>query len=266
MIRSHRLSSVAALFLLLACDGGKDTKAADAKPADAKPKAADAKTADVKTADVKTADVKTADAKTPDAKATDTTPTEKHFDVTQDKSGALARAATVVEASKVHDDENLRALSHHAEALPTFEALCKHEVEVGKSTVAVPDCIKAMEHHAVQLGPEVYAQLATCIMDSKSPAEIDACDAATLEAEKLLHDKPHGEGLDQALCAQLFTQFEKLAMADAGDHAALVEEVLEEVKADVITACQDQGTKAEVDCALAATTMAELNACASKLL
>jgi hypothetical protein len=255
VIRSHRLSSVAALFLLLACDGGKDTKAADAKPADAKPK----------TADAKTPDAKAPDAKAPDA-APDAAPTEKHFDVTKDKSGALARAATVLETSKVHDDENLRALSHHAEALPSFEAVCKHEVEVGKSTVAVPDCIKAMEHHAVQLGPEVYAQLATCIMDSQSPAEIDACDAATVEAEQLLHTKPHGEGLDAALCAQLFAQFEKLAMADAGDHAAMVEEVLEEVKADVITACQDQGTKAEVDCALAAKTMTELNACASKLL
>jgi len=249
-------------LLLLACDGGKDPKAADAKTADAK--TADAKTADAKTADAKAGDVKTTDAK----KTADAVPASaaKHFDVTKDKSGVLARSAAVLEVAKAHDDEHLRALSHHAETLPTAEALCKHEVEVGKSDVPVPDCIKVMEHHLVQLGPEIYAEYAACIMAAKTPDEIAVCEAAEQEAERLLHVKPHGEGLAKEVCEQLFAQFEKLSMADAGDHAELVKEVLEEVKADVVTTCQEQGTKAEVDCAMKAANMTELDACASKLL
>jgi hypothetical protein len=245
---SHCSWPIAALSLLLACDSGADAKPADVKPADAKP------------ADVKKADVRPADAK-PAAKKADV-----HFDVGQDKSGVLARSAAVIEVSKAHDDDNLRALSHHAEALSSVEALCKHEAEVGKTDVALPDCIKAMEHHVVQIGPEVYAQLATCIMAATTVEAIEACDAAEREAEQALHAKPHGDGLSSEVCEGLFTHFETLAMADAGDHAELVKGVLEEVKVDVITTCGEQGTKAEVDCAMQAKTMTELQECASKLL
>jgi hypothetical protein len=255
-VRRHLPLSFAFCCLLLACDGGKDTKTADAKSADGK------------TADAKSADGKAADAKAPDAKATDTKPASaaKHFDVAADKSGVLARSAAVIEASRAHDSEQLRALSHHAESLPSFEDLCKHELEVGKTGVALPDCIKAMEHVIVQVGPEIYAQYAACIMEAKTADEVAICDAAEAEAAQILHVKPHGEGLAKEVCEQLFTQFETLSMADAGDHAALVKEVLEEVKADVITTCQEQGTKAEVDCVMKATSLTELDACASKLL
>jgi hypothetical protein len=251
--RPARPLCFALLCLLLACDGGKDSKSSDAKAADAK------------AADAKAADVKAPDAAKPAADPT-LAATTKQFDVTLDKSGALARTAAVIEASKAHDDENLRSLSHHAESLPGLEELCKHEIEVGKSDVALPSCIKAMEHLIVQIGPEIYAQYATCIMEAKNADEIAVCDAAEQEAERILHVRPHGDGLAADVCEQLFTQFEKLSVADAGDHAELVREVLEEVKADVVTTCQEQGTKAEVDCAMAATSMAELNTCASKLL
>lgn len=229
-----RPSTLAALFLVLACDSTD------------KPKAADAKAADVKAADVEA--------------------TALHLDPTHDKSGVLARSAAVIEISKAHDNENLRDLSHHAESLPSFEDVCKHEVEVGKSDVTVPDCIKVMEHHLVRIGPELYAEVAACIMAAKTPEQVAACDAAQLEVESALHTKPHGEGVGKVACEGLFTQFEKLAMEDAGDQATLVQEVLEEVKDDVIIACLEQGTQAEVDCAMKAKTMGELHDCASTLL
>lgn len=40
---------------------------------------------------------------------------EKHFDVSHDKSGALARSAAALEANDALDGEALRSLSHHAE-------------------------------------------------------------------------------------------------------------------------------------------------------
>ncbi|MCX4239912.1 hypothetical protein [Paraliomyxa miuraensis] len=254
MRRSHRPWTITALFFLLACDSADQ------------PKAPDAKSADAKAPDAKAPDAKTADAKAADAKAPDTKPSEVHFDASKDKSGALARSAAVIEIARAHDDESLRELSHHAESMPSFEDVCKHEAEVGKSGVSVPDCIKAMEHHLVKIGPELYGEVARCIMAAKTAQEVALCDAAELEVEKALHDAPHGEGLTKEVCTGLFTQFEKLAMDDAGDHAALVEEVLEEVEDDVIASCQEQGTQAEIDCAMKAKTMAELKDCASTLL
>jgi hypothetical protein len=255
MLALHRPPCLVLLCSLLACDGGKDPKATDAKAADTK--LADAKLADAKPAEPKPAEPELAEPK----------PAEpKPIEVTHDKSGTLARAAAVLEVSKAHDDESLRSLSHHAEALPSLEDLCKHELEVGKTGVVVPDCIKTMEHVIVQLGPELYAEYAACIMAAKTVDEVAACDAAEQDAERTLHVKSHGEGLAKDVCEQLFDQFEKLSMADAGDHAELVREVLEEVKTEVITTCQEQGTKAEVDCAMTATSLTELDACASKLL
>lgn len=194
------------------------------------------------------------------------TPEAKHFDIEQDKSGILARTAGVLETAGVHD-ENLAELSHHAEKLPSDEEVCKHIAEVRKD--ASPDlaaCVKEAEHHVVKLGPELYALAVSCLMDATTPAELDVCVEAEREAELLLHEKPHGEGLDEATCDALFTQFETLAMADAGENAELVKEVLEETRADVVATCIDQGTKAEAECAMSSKTLAELKDCASKML
>jgi hypothetical protein len=112
----------------------------------------------------------------------------------------------------------------------------------------------------------VFAAVATCVTEAKTEAELLRCEDAEKEAEKLLHEKKHGAGIEAETCTKLFTHFEKLAMADAGDQAKTVEGVLEEVRADVLEACAEQGTRAEVDCALKAKTMQELGACDSSIL
>jgi hypothetical protein len=258
MRRVHRLGSALALLFMCSCgDAGKPAaieKARDTKKADGTKKADDAKKVD----DTK----KAGDAKAPDAAE----PGGQRFDATQDKSGVLARSAAVIKIAGSHGGEALRSLSHDADKQPTLETLCEHEAEVGKTDVSPQDCEKANKRHVVQLGPELYAVYAACIMKSASADDIANCHAAEREVQTALHDKPHGDGLDAAVCERLFTQFVTLAKADAGDQADAVASVLEEVRTDVLTACHEQGTKAEIDCAMKATTMAELSECASKLL
>lgn len=242
------------LVLVPACggDAGKGAPATDKKTAPAP----EAKVADAKAP---------VDAKAPaDAKAV-------HFDVTLDKSGVLARAASTLETSEAVTSpalkEHLAGLSHHAEAGATNEALCKHMTGLmGATAPPELDCIHALEHQRVHLGPEVFNAVAACVTAATSLDALNRCEDAEKEAEKELHAKKHGEGLEPATCTELFTHFEKLAMTDAGAQAKVVEEILEEVRADVLEACNEQGTRAEVDCALKAKTMQELGACDSTLL
>ncbi|MEM7151580.1 MAG: hypothetical protein AAF799_02015 [Myxococcota bacterium] len=265
MLRFHHLWPVAALSFVLACDGGdKSGKGkADGKKADATKKAGDDKKADDKKAgDAKKADDKKAgDAKQADAKAP-----EKHFDISKDKSGVLARSAAALEGTDKFDDPNLHDMSHHAEKLPSFEKVCAHEAGIKGADFDQAACVTQLEHNMVVIGPEIYAQYADCLLAATTTAEIDACEAAEAEAEKLLHEKPHGDGLSQEACDGLFAKFEKLAMDDAGDDVELVKTILEEVKGDVITACKEQGSQAEIDCSNNAKTLPELKECASKLL
>lgn len=188
---------------------------------------------------------------------------EKHFDLAADKSGVLARSAAALDVDEgIDTGEALHNLSHHAEKLPSAQKLCAKMNELG----AVDDekaCVSQSEHHVVLIGPEIYAQWASCVMDSQSADDVKVCDEAEAEAEKLLHESPHGEGLSEEDCGTLFEKFEKLAMDDAGEHAEHVEEVLEDVKGDVIASCVDQGTKAELECAEKSTTLQELDECAS---
>lgn len=251
MIRSVLPWSVAALFLVLACDRGK-------QPAKGKDEATK-KTAEVgKTADAS----KTAEAETPaEAKAPD-----KHFDVSKDQSGILARTAAVLETDEAIDSEALQELSHHAEKITSVEEVCRHVATILGRGDEIKGCVKDNEHHVVRLGPELYSQAVQCLMEAKTAAEVGACEAAEKEAEELLHEQPHGEGLDEPTCDGFFTHFENLAMEDAGDQAELVKEILEEVRADVVASCVDQGTKAEIDCAMGSKSMAEIKECASKLL
>ena len=193
-----------------------------------------------------------------------------HFNVAADRSGVLARAASTLETTDLLDPdlplhEHLAELSHHAGRGPSNETLCKHMATL-RSTLDVEACAREIEHQRVKLGPEVFTEMATCVTNSKSERELARCEAAEKEAEKLLHENKHGEGLDEKTCEDLFVHFEKLAMADAGEHEKLVEEVLEEVRADVIEACLDHGTKAEVQCAMAASDMQTLGKCESSLL
>lgn len=210
-----------------------------------------------------------ADAKAPeaDARAAEAV----HFDITKDKSGVLPRMASTLETSETVTNpalkEHLANLSHHAEAGPSNEALCKQMAGLlGDKAPPADECAKALEHQRVHLGPEVFAAVATCVTEAKTADALLRCEDAEKEAEKLLHEKKHGAGIEVETCTELFTHFEKLAMADAGDQAKTVESVLEEVRADVLEACAEQGTRAEVDCALKATTMQELGACDSSIL
>jgi hypothetical protein len=195
---------------------------------------------------------------------------EVHFDIEKDKSGVLARTASTLETSdRVSTDNPVRShlaeLSHHAEAGPSNETLCKHVVELRPSDDPEA-CTKTIEHQRVLLGPEVFAQVADCITAAQSLDELVACEAAEKAAEIKLHENKHGDDLSEEVCTKLFDHFEQLAMDDAGDQAEIVKEILEEVRADVVLACVDQGTQSEVDCAMAAKTMEELGACRSSIL
>ena len=223
--------------------------------------------------DAKSDDSKKAAEAKPDAKP-DAKPEAEakavHFDVEKDKSAILARTASTLETSdRLATDNPVRGhladLSHHAESGPSNEALCTEVVELRSSTNP-ETCAETLEHERVLLGPEVFAQVAECIQAATTEAELAACEAAEKEAEILLHDKPHGDGLTAEVCTGMFDHFEKLAMDDAGDQAEIVKEILEEVRADVVASCQDQGTQKEVDCAMKAETMEALGACESTLL
>ncbi|EDM75754.1 hypothetical protein PPSIR1_17645 [Plesiocystis pacifica SIR-1] len=247
------LSLLACSFTLaLACDKAEPAAEKADKATKEEPKADEAK-AD---GDAAKAD----EAKAAEAEA-------KHLDVSADKSGALARAAAVLETNdNAHHSDVLADISHHAEKLASDETVCKHIIEV-RGSGELDACVKEQEHHVVLLGPEIYAQAVECLMDASTAEQIDLCVAAEKEAELLLHEKPHGDGLDEKTCTELFDQFEKLAIEDAkDDHPEVVKEILEEVRADVVETCMDQGTKAEVECGMKATTLAEVKECAPKMM
>jgi hypothetical protein len=208
-----------------------------------------------------------------DDKQADPPPKEaKHFDVNADKSGVLARTAAVLETTDatLGDTalrEHLAELSHHAEAISSDEILCKHVIELRKSAGQpegdLQSCVVHFEHEIVILGPEVFSQVAQCIMAAQDAGDLDICEAAEKEAVLLVHQHKKGDNLSPELCEQLFVQFEKLAVADAAEHAEFVRGVLEDVKPDVLMACAEQGTQAEYDCAMKATNMEELGHCQS---
>lgn len=198
-------------------------------------------------------------------------PGARHFDITHDKSGVLARAASTLETSDAVTNSDLKAhlaeLSHHAEKGPSNEALCAHmEKLMGDKAPPTAECIKALEHQRVHVGPEIFAEVADCVTGSATHEELMHCEDAEREAERELHVKKHGTGVEPETCTKLFTHFEKLAMADAGDQSGAVEEILEEVRGDILEACAEQGTRAEVECALNAKDMDELSGCQSVIL
>ncbi len=189
---------------------------------------------------------------------------DPHFDVSQDRSGALARAAAVLEAEGI-DNEDLRVMSHHTESLPSAAAVCQHMAEVQESTGGIKDCIADIEEHIAQLGPEIWAEASECFMEAMTPASLDACVAAEKEAEALLYDQPHGDGLDTATCESLFDKFKTLTMKEKEDDAGHVAQVLDHVRSHVVRSCMAHGTKAEVACADGATTLHQLEECTKVL-
>ncbi len=243
VIRSALLS-VTVSTLLIACGGApKDAASGDAK---AKAAAQPEKPADG-----------------PEAKAEK--PAEKHFDLSHDKSGVLARSAAVLETEEGIDLASLHELSHHAEKMPKVEDVCRHMAKIRKASDDISTCVKETEHHIVVLGPELYGEVAECMLESKTPADIDACEKAEKEIEVFLHEKPHGDKLSKEVCDKLFDHFEKLAMEEAEAEAEHVKEVLEEVRADIVVACMEQGRQSEVDCAMKTEKMSDIKSCSSLL-
>ncbi|MEZ4383133.1 MAG: hypothetical protein R3A79_17530 [Nannocystaceae bacterium] len=246
-----RVWSIAAFSLLVACGGAKS----DAGKADAdKAKAAGA--------DAEPEEGGGDAAKEADAAAA----TKKQFDRSRDKSGVLARTAAVLEAEEDFDNEKLRGLSHHAEKLPSVKAVCKHVTEVRKTPDALEGCVKDTEHWLAKIGPEIYEDLAQCLLEAKTVDDLAQCEEAEHDIEVVLHGDTRGDGLDKETCDKFYDHFEKLTMAEAGDQSKLVEDILEEVRADMIVTCMEQGTKAEIECAMKTEDVDKLEDCSPKLL
>lgn len=113
------------------------------------------------------------------------------------------------------------------------------------------------------LGPELFSQVAQCIMAAQDAGDLDICEAAEKEAVLNIHEHKRGDNLSAETCEQFFSHFEKLAIEDAADHAELIRGILEDVKPDVLTACAEQGKQSEYDCAMKATNMQQLGECQS---
>jgi len=266
---------VASLGLTLACDGqekpapnkvGADKKGAAKTPpkSDKADKAAPADKA--KKADDKAAP-KPTDAATDKAAPKDAPPAAgdaaaaKPLEVSHDKSGGLARAAAVLEAEGI-DNEDLRALSHHAEKLPTNAVVCKHLADVHKEG-DVDVCVEELEHVIARLGPELYAEVSTCLLAASTVPTLDACFATEKATEAELHTTKHGDGIDKETCEKFFVKFEQLAMEAAADEKEHVKKALDTVKEDIVAGCMEQGTKAETDCVEKAKTLHEIKECAA---
>ncbi|EDM75437.1 predicted methyltransferase [Plesiocystis pacifica SIR-1] len=256
--------AVFSLALTSACDKG------DAKPeGDAKADKSDDK-AEAKP-DTKKAGDDSKQAAGPEGGEAGAAPGDaKHFDVDADKSGMLARNAAVLSSTDATSgDEALRGhlagLSHHDANSSSDESLCKHIINLrvaeNQPEGDVDSCVTHFEHQVVVLGPEVFAQMAQCVLDAKSVKDVEICEAAEKEAEELLHDKHHGDGLSKEVCEGAQTKFEELSVADAGDHGEFIAELLKEIRDDSVQACIDQGTQAEVDCLMKAKDMEALSAC-----
>jgi hypothetical protein len=253
-MRASILVGLGALIVCVSAGCGSDAKKNDAKATKAEP-------------------TKSEDEKAEKTKDPAPTPDEAlHFDITKDQSGVLARAASTLETTELLDEdlplrEHLAELSHHAERQPSNELLCRKMISLkGEKALTLDVCARLIEHQRVRLGPEVFAEMAACVTHSKTAADIARCEEAEQEAERLLRENKHGDGIDRETCEKLFIHFEALAMADAGEHGKLVEEVLEEVRDDIIEACLDHGTKDEIECAMKATDMETLGKCESSLM
>lgn len=183
------------------------------------------------------------------------------FDITRDKSGALARTAAALEAVEGFDNEALRELSHQAQELPSFQKVCKHVVTMRATPDNLEACVKEMEHHMAVIGPELYADYAACLLGARGVGGLDACDAAEKAIEIRLHEKPHGDGVAKEACEAFFAHFRALTIAESGEQAPLVTDVLDEIRDDVLRSCAEQGLKAEIECAMKAASVQDLRGC-----
>ncbi len=211
----------------------------------------------------------------------------KHFHTENDKGGAIAHEATALaHTDAVHSDklhQEMIKLAHETDEGPTDEKICLHvyeevllkvlsddeqdeieDEEAAKKKFLV-DCPHELERERAKLGPEVFAEMATCVMEATDMPGLEFCDMAEAEAEEKLHAAPHGDGLDRKTCEAFHDHFAELALADMPEDdeegKKLLEEILADVKEDSVLSCMDHGSKAEVECAMKAKDTVALEAC-----
>ncbi len=193
--------------------------------------------------------------------------------------GALAHAATAVAHSEAlpagDGKEAMLKVAHEEEVDPTDEQLCKHVLSVLFDELGselddatkkdleedlMAECPEEVAKERVKLGPTLFQEAADCFMAAKSIEELDACDAAEEEAEEELHTHPTGDGLSKETCTEFYDHFAKLALDELGDLEG-IKETMDDIEEDLIEACMDHGTKKEIECAMKAKSITELEKC-----
>lgn len=203
-----------------------------------------------------------------------------HYDASKDKGSMIGHLA----GSLVHDDDLAAAKNAMAtlaslalgDTTPSDAEICGH-VWTAVFVKQFPDtadaeleaefmgmCKVEIEKERLKLGPEVFAEAAACIMKADSLEAIELCDKAEQEAEQELHEKPHGDRLDQATCEAAIDHMFALLRKEMGtdpEMAKILDEDLGALRADAVTMCMDEATKVEVECLMKAETLAALEAC-----
>jgi hypothetical protein len=217
------------------------------------------------------------DAATPPANPA--VPAAPQFDTSKSTGSMLDHLAS----SLVHDDslaaakDAMSALARLAggDETPSDASICEHVWtvlakefgEVADATMKADfqeSCKHEIEKERLKLGPQVFAEAATCIMAAQTLEALELCDKAEQAAEEEIHEKPHGDGVDKATCEAAIAHMFALMRKDmAGDAELLeiLEEDLASLQADAVIMCMDSATKAEIECLMKADSLAKVEAC-----
>jgi hypothetical protein len=293
------ISSCVLVLGLVACDKKTDAKSAEAKTEDKKEeptKEPAAKQDEKPVAEAKAEPVAEGTkgvggvihATAGDEKPVEAAPTEAasvpaevpHFDTSKDQGSMIGHLA----GSLAHDDSlaaakdamvTLASLALN-DTTPTDAELCGHvwtTVFVKEFPEMADEALKAeflqtckleIEKERLKLGPEVFAEAAACIMKAETLEAIGVCDKAEKQAEQELHEKPKGDGLDRATCEAAIDHMFALLRKEMGaepELIAIIEADLANLRADGITMCMDEASKAEVECLMKAQDLASLSSC-----
>jgi hypothetical protein len=124
-------------------------------------------------------------------------------------------------------------------------------------------CNVEIEKERLKLGSEVFAESASCIMAAQSFEAIGLCDKASKEAKEEIAEKPSGE-VDKATCEAVIDHLFAIMRKEMGTDPEMLEildKEFEGMKADAVITCMDTATKAEIECAMKANTLAEMDSC-----
>jgi hypothetical protein len=124
-------------------------------------------------------------------------------------------------------------------------------------------CNVEIEKERLRLGSEVFAESASCIMAAQSLEAVALCDKASQEAKEEIAEKPSGE-VDKATCEATIDHLFAIMRKEMGTDPEMLEildKEFEGLKADAVITCMDTATKAEIECAMKANTLAEMDTC-----